>query len=114
RGERQPYAEGALACAPDDCDLGHGQRSRLEARPVRRAAAVRGEREASERHGRGALAAGELRVHRLCGELTPPLRDRREARFALRLQAARLAEPGQRSTPAIRLLEDEPWLARAP
>ncbi len=96
-------------------DLRHAQRGRLEPAPVRRAAAVGREREATD----GDRAPTHPAVRRLvggvahsgCRQRAPTVGDRGEAVGAGGLQAADLAETRQGSPAAVRLLEHEPVLA---
>ena len=105
--EREPH----VAAAAGERHLRDDQIGRLEARPVRRVAAVVGEREAADRHQAG--AGGPVRRVGLgrSGQLPPRGGRLLEAPRPAALDPADAAERGERGAAAVGLLEAEPGLA---
>ena len=105
-GKREPY----VAAAAGERDLGDDQVRRLEARPVRRVAAVVGEREAADRHQPGTGRPVRRVRFRRARQLTPRRGRLLEAPWPAGLEPLHAAERGQRGAAAVGLLEAEPGL----
>ena len=113
RGERRD-GQADLAVAARERDLRHDERAGAEAGPVRRRAAVGGEREAADRHEPGAGRPAVLTRDRAARELAPGCGDHGEAVGPARFEPAHRAERGDRGAAARGLLVGEPVLLGRP
>ena len=111
-GRGEPgHGQADLAVAARQRHLGHDERAGAEARPVRRRAAVGGEREAADRHEPGAGRTGVLAGDRAARQLPPGGGDGREAPGAVGLERSQRAERRHGGAAARGLLVTEPVLA---